>query len=198
MTRNTEPDFDDVDPRILGAVITAPEVDTWFEREVLPLEAALMQYLQHNWRNKGDIADLRQDVYVQVYEAALQGIPVSTKNFVFTTARNLLIRRARRAQIVPIEAIADFDTLGFAVDGPGPENTVIARDELRRLQDAVDQLPPRCREALLMQQLDGLSRKEIAQRMSLSEETVKMHLRNAGKTLADILNGSSAGVRKST
>ena len=75
MTENTEPGLDDVDPRIQGAVITAPEVDAWFEREVLPLEAALMQFLQHNWRNKSDIADLRQDIYVRVYEAALKEIP---------------------------------------------------------------------------------------------------------------------------
>ena len=41
------------------AAMTASEVDAWFGREVLPLEAALMQFLQHNWRNKADIADLR-------------------------------------------------------------------------------------------------------------------------------------------
>src|SRR5450432_1570834 len=104
MAKNTEPDFDDVDPRILGAVIAAPDVDAWFEREVLPLEAALMQFLQHNWRNKSDITDLRQVIYVRVYESALQGLPASPKAFLFATARNLLIRRLRREQIVPIEA----------------------------------------------------------------------------------------------
>ncbi len=79
MTKNTESGFDDIDPRIQGAVITAHDVDAWFEREILPLEAALMQYLQHNWRNKNDIADLRQDIYVQVYEAARKALPESPK-----------------------------------------------------------------------------------------------------------------------
>ena len=85
MTEIAETGLDDVDPRIQGAVITAPEVDAWFEREVLLLEAALMQFLQHNWRNKSDIADLRQDIYVRVYKSALKGIPDSPKAFVFAT-----------------------------------------------------------------------------------------------------------------
>jgi len=198
MTKNTEPDFDDVDPRILGAVIAAPDVDAWFEREVLPLEAALMQFLQHNWRNKSDIADLRQDIYVRVYESALQAIPDSPKAFVFATARNLLIRRMRREQIVPFEAVADFDALGTAIDAPGPERIVIARDELRRLQAALDRLPPRCREAFVMQQVDGLSRQEIATRMGVSDKTVMNHLRDAGRILADILYGERADMRRTS
>jgi RNA polymerase sigma-70 factor (ECF subfamily) len=170
-------------------VIPAPEVDAWFEREVLPLEAALMQYLQHNWRNKSDIADLRQDIYVRTYEAALKGIPESPKAFVFAIARNLLIRRVRREQIVPFEAVSDFDALGMAIDTPGPENTLIARDELRRLQSALDRLPPRAREAFVMQQVDGLTHREIAARMGINERTVQTHLRDAGRALADILYG---------
>ena len=196
MTEKIEPDLDDVDPRIPGAMIAAPEVDTWFVHEVLPLEAALMQYLQHNWRNKGDISDLRQDIYVRVYEAARQGIPDSPKAFVFAIARNLLIRRMRREQIIPIEAVSDFDALGAAIDAPDPENTLIARDELRRLQAALDRLAPRCREAFVMRQVDGLSRREIAARMGVTEKTVKTHLHDAGRTLANILYGEHADVRR--
>ena len=45
----------------------AAEVNAWFGREVLPLEAALMEFLQHNWRNQSDVYDFRQEVYVRVY-----------------------------------------------------------------------------------------------------------------------------------
>src|SRR5580692_7002477 len=111
MIEKTDTGLTHAGPRVEGAVIAAPEVDAWFAREVLPLEAALMQFLQHNWRNKSDVADLRQDVYVQVYEAALRQIPDKPKQFVFATARNLLVDRVRREQVVPIEAVADLDAL---------------------------------------------------------------------------------------
>ena len=99
-----------------------------------------------------------------------------TKPFVLTIARNLLINRVRQKQVVSIEAVADLDALNIAIDEPGPDRAAIARDELRRLQSALDHLPPRCREAVLLRQVDGLSRREIAAHMGIAEKTVKRHL----------------------
>ena len=115
-----------------------------------------MQFLQRNWRNKSEIDDLRQDVYVRVYEAAKVKIPHPAKPFVFAIARNLLIDRVRHEQVVPIEAVADLDALGVAIDAPGPDRSVIARDELRRLQTAIDRLPPRCRQVVVLSRIEGL------------------------------------------
>jgi RNA polymerase sigma factor (sigma-70 family) len=196
MTENMELGLGDGDPRIQGAVITAPEVDAWFEREVLPLEAALMQFLQHNWRNESDIADIRQDIYVRVYEAALREIPASAKSFVFAAARNLLINKMRDAQVVPFEVVADVEALGTAIDEPSPDSTVIARDELKRLQIALDRLPPRCREAFVMRQVDGLSHRDIAVRMGLTERTVRYHVKEGLRILANALYGEQLDMRR--
>ena len=72
MVETPETSREDADLRHAGAAMTASDVKAWFVREVLPLEAALMQFLRHNWRNNSDIDDLRQEVYVRVYEAAQQ------------------------------------------------------------------------------------------------------------------------------
>ena len=169
--------------------MAAPEVMEWFLREVLPLEAILMQYLRHNWRDESDIEDLLHDVYVRVYEAALTQIPEKTKPFVFTTARNLLISRVRSRQIVPIEAVADLDALDIAIDAPGPDRSVIARDELRRLSEAVHRLPPHCRDVVILRRIQGLSRGEIANRLGLTEGTVSVYLTEGMYALADLLHG---------
>jgi RNA polymerase sigma-70 factor (ECF subfamily) len=171
------------------AEMTASPVEEWFVREVLPLEAALMQFLQHNWRNKADIADLRQDVYVQVFDAAHDKIPDNAKAFVFQTARNLLINRLKREHIVPIEAVADVEALNAAIETPGPERHTIARDELRRLQAALDRLPPRCREAVVLGRIEGLSGREIAQRMGITEQAVSAHLINGVRALVNEVYG---------
>jgi RNA polymerase sigma factor (sigma-70 family) len=171
------------------AEMTASPAEDWFVREVLPLEAALMQFLQHNWRNKADIADLRQDVYVQVFDAAHNKIPDNPKAFVFQTARNLLINRLKREQIVPIEAVADVEALNAAIETPGPERNTIARDELRRLQAALDRLPPRCREAVVLGRIEGLSGREIAARMGITEQAVSAHLINGVRALVNEVYG---------
>jgi RNA polymerase sigma factor (sigma-70 family) len=171
----------------MDAAMTASEVEAWFVREVLPLEAMLMQYLRRNWRDTGSIEDLRQEIYVRVCEAARKSIPRPAKSFVFVTARNLIIDRVRKEHVVPIEAVADLDALGVAIDMPGPERNVIARDELRRLQAALDQLPPRSREAIILGRIEGLTGREIARRMNIAETTVSEHLANGMHALTNIL-----------
>jgi RNA polymerase sigma-70 factor (ECF subfamily) len=184
MAETPETNREDALLRPLGAVITAPEVRIWFVREVLPLEAVLRQFLQHNWHNKADVDDLLQEVYVRVCESARQRIPEPTKPFVFTIARNLLIDRVRRERIIPIEAVSDLDALEIEKDEPGPERSAIARDELRRLQGALDRLPARAREAIVLKQVDGLSRREIAERMGIGEGTVKQYVADGIRALA--------------
>jgi RNA polymerase sigma-70 factor (ECF subfamily) len=168
---------------------SASEVDAWFCREVLPLEAFLMQYLRRNWANASDIADLRQDVYIRVYEAAQKQIPDSPKAFVLSTARNLLIDRVRRARIVPLETVTDLEALNIASAEVSAEKVVMARDALGRLQAAVDRLPPRAREAVILSKLEGFSRKQIAERMGIAEDTVKNLLVQGMRKLAETLYG---------
>lgn len=178
-----------------GEAMTPEELDAWFIREVLPLEATLVRFIQHNWRNDSDITDLRQEVYVRVCEAALKGAPEHPRQFVFTTARNLLIDRVRRERVIPIEAVEDLEALGVALDEPGPERTIIAREGLRRLQSAIGRLPARCREAVVLKQINGLSRHEIAVRMGVSDKMVTEHLTNGMRALADVLFGEQADTR---
>jgi RNA polymerase sigma-70 factor (ECF subfamily) len=180
-----------------GARVNAADVDDWFVREVLPLESALIQFLHRNWRNASDIPDLKQDIYVQVYQAALQSLPVHPRQFVFTTARNLLINRVKREQIVSIEAMADLDFQEIAEDAPGPDRTVLARDELLQLRIALDKLPDRHREIFVMAQIEGLTGRQIAERLGLAESTVSLHLAKATRLIADHLYGEPKDLRRS-
>ncbi len=178
-----------------GVAMTATDLKTWFVREVLPLEAMLLHFLHQNWRNSSDIEDLRQDVYTLVLRAAKEAIPEKTKPFVMTTARNLLIDRLRREQIIPIDAAADLDTFDVATDAPSPERNAVARDTLRKLQVALDHLPPRCREVVVLRRIEGLSRHEIADRLGITERTVADHITRGMCAIADELFGEASSRR---
>ncbi len=167
-------------------------VSAWFVREILPLEANLMHYLRHNWRNASDIPDLRQEVYTRVLEAAQERIPDNAENFLFVCARNLLINLVRREQVVPMETFADLDALGLASSAPGPDRLVIAREEIRRLKAAMEELPARTREAIALAYFEGLSRNEIAKRMGITHQTASEFVAKGTLILADILYGAQA------
>jgi RNA polymerase sigma-70 factor (ECF subfamily) len=189
MAETPESNRENADPHGSGAGMTASDVNAWFVREVLPLEAGLIRFLSRRWRNKKDVEDLLQDVYMRVYEAAQKEMPHPVRPFVFTVARNLLINRSRREHVVAIQSVADVDLLNVFDEEPGPERNVMAREELVRLQEALDQLPPRARQAVILRKIEGLSRREIAQRMGIAEQTVNRHLTDGMYALVELLWG---------
>jgi RNA polymerase sigma-70 factor (ECF subfamily) len=165
------------------------DIDAWFVHEVLTLEGALVRYLRRNWPDTSEIADLRQEVYVRVYDGAVaNGIPAQTKPFVFAAARNLMIDRFRRLRVVSIELVSDLDALNVLVDDASPERIATAREELRRLQSALEMLPPRCREVVVLRKLEGLTQREVAARMGIVEDTVERQLAKGIRALADQLS----------
>jgi RNA polymerase sigma factor (sigma-70 family) len=183
--------------RAASGAISAPEVKAWFVREVLPLEAALVQFLNRSGRSKSEVEDLRQDVYMRVCAAAYNEIPRQTKSFVFKAARNLLIDRVRHEQIVSIESVENLDVLNIAIDEPTADRVVIAREELHKLQAALSKLPERLREAIVLQKIEGLSVREIADRTGVAERTVERSLADGVRALADIVLRAPPDPRRS-
>lgn len=165
------------------------QVDDWFMQEVLPLEQALTRFLQRNWRQPADVPDMRQEVYARAYEAALRELPQRVKPFLFQIARNLMIDRVRRQSVVSLETVADFDWLDVTDEGPSLENQVAARQQLRLLQQALDELPPRCRQIVVMRKVEGLSQKEVAAAMGIAVDTVENQVAKGVRLLARSLDG---------
>jgi RNA polymerase sigma factor (sigma-70 family) len=161
----------------------------WFMEEVVPLEPMLVRFLNRNWRNRDEIPDLLQEVYVRVYESATRELPRTVKPFLFTIARNLMIDRLRQMNVVSFEAVADFDKLNVIDDMPSPERLTSAREELRQLQKAVDGLPPRCRQIVILRKIDGLPQREVARRLGVTEEVVESQVGKAMRLLTNAVHG---------
>lgn len=165
-------------------------VDAWFKREIFVHEEALLRFLRRNWRNVAEIHDLRQEVYIRVYEAAIKARPASPRSFLFTTARNLLADRVRHQRVITIDTVGDLDTLAVLVDEVSPERRQSAWQELRVLARAFDRLPQKCRETVWLRRVERLSQREVAERMKVAPKTVEWHLTNGLKRLADALFGN--------
>lgn len=146
-----------------------------------------MQFLRLSRRKQGDAEDFCQETYVQIYLAAKKEIPRSAKPYLFRVARNLIIDHARRDQVISIQSMADPDELGIAVDEPPPDRAIMARQELARIEVALEQLPPRYREAVKLSRIEGLKRGEVALRMGITEPSVSVYLADGMTKLADIL-----------
>jgi RNA polymerase sigma-70 factor (ECF subfamily) len=170
-------------------------VDAWFKREILAHEAALLRYLKRVWPRKDEVCDLRQEIYARVYEAATKLRPTSARPFLFAIARHLLADRVRRERIVSIEAVGDIEALNVSIDEISTEQRVSARQELKLLARALDLLPPKCRKVIWMRRVEGLSQKEVAERLGVTVKAIEQHVSKGGRLLAEyMLAGETAHV----
>jgi len=179
-----------------GRRMTEP-LDRWFIQEIVPHEAALMRYLRRAWSHADEIHDLRQEVYVRVYEAAERARPHSAKSFLFATARNLVADRIRRQRVVSIESVGDWEALNVPLDEISPERSLGGRQDLKRLADAFDILPDRCREVLWLRRVEELPQRDVAERLGIGEKTVEKQLAKGVRIIADLLFGDGETQRDS-
>ena len=171
-----------IDPRTNSA---APEpFDTWFKHEILCHEQMLVRFISRVWLRQDEVADIRQEAYIRVYEAARVTRPRSPKAFLFATARHLMADRIRRERIVSIRAGGDNEFSSVLVEELSPERRVSAHQELARLAQAFDRLPQRCREVMWLRRVKDLSQKEVAERLGLAEKTIEKHLATGARLLA--------------
>jgi RNA polymerase sigma factor (sigma-70 family) len=166
------------------------DIDDWFESEILPHEATVTRYLKRVWANHAEVPDIRQEVYVRVYESACENLPASPKAFLLTTARNLIIDRVRRERIVSIDFTQDLDVLDVLINEISPVQQLIARQELRRLSDALDRLSDDCRAVIWLRRVEGLSQREVALRLGMQENTVASHLCRGLRVLTQAVFGN--------
>jgi len=181
----------------LDAEPDSRDLDDWFVSEVLPLEPMLMRFLRRSWSDEAEAADLRQETYIRIYEAARRKRPAPVRPFIFLIARNLVIDRLRRKSVVPIETMADGDWLHVADSEPVPEQRVAARQDLQRMQAVLDTLPPRCRQVIILRRVHGFSQREVAQKMGIKEETVESQMVKGMRMITDAIARPPAPVSAS-
>jgi RNA polymerase sigma-70 factor (ECF subfamily) len=156
----------------------------WVGREILPHERDLRLWLQRRLVGAADVEDIVQECYCRLAQLSDVSHVTMPRAYLFTMARNLAQRQRQRARVVRIEAMADSIEADWESDQPSPERIAAARQELGRVQAALATLSDRARRIFVMRKVDGLTQKEIAQALGVSEAVVE---NEASRSLRKIL-----------
>ena len=148
----------------------------WFSAHVQPNEPALRAYLQKRFPTLPDHDDLVQETYVRTLRAYEGGRVTHAKAFLFTTARNAAIDFFRRRRGQDHREISETSAMPVLDEAPGIGEVIEHEQRLEVLLEAILALPDRCRQVMMLRHLDGLAYKEIAERLGISPETVKVHM----------------------
>jgi RNA polymerase sigma factor (sigma-70 family) len=172
-------------------LVDEPARYRWIAAHVLPYEGELRGWLRQRLGalNANDVDDLVQEAFARIWAADFAAIR-NGRAYLYATVRHLLAEYARRSRIVQIELLGEIDSLSIISEEPGPDRRVGARQELDRLRVIVAGLPVQCRRAFEFCKFEGLSHRDIAQRMGLSEKTIENHLTRALARISEVLAAS--------
>lgn len=172
--------------------------------ELLELEPVMRAYLSRYAVAHADIEDLLQEAFVRLLAlpSEQRSSVRSVRAFALITARNVAIDWLRQRQVVPIQSIAEigesyvFDQ-GSRVDASRVDEIVGAHQELQAVEKAMARLPRRCRQVFTLRRVYGMSQREIAQTLKISENTVEGQLVKAAK-LFTVLMLKAQGIKPGT
>ncbi len=158
--------------------MSTAEQARWFSEHVQRHEPAIRAYL-HGLVNSSDVDDLVQETYIRLLRAHERGPIDHPRGLLFATARNAardLFRRRTTANTIPITEFVASRVFDAA---PNAAETASRQQETDLLATAIAELPPRCREVLVLRKFENLSHREIAEKLGISVHTVEAQLTKA-------------------
>ena len=167
-------------PSIGRADRAAPEADltrTLYER----YSAQIFRYCLHQLGSREEAEDAVQGTFLNAFRGIKRGIvPELESAWLFKIAENVCLSRRRSTwRRNRIESTADFEV----VEELAPAPSRLA-DELVGLQDVLEQMPASQRRAILLREWQGLSYREIAAELELSQTAVETLIFRARRSLA--------------
>ncbi|HCV96446.1 putative RNA polymerase sigma factor FecI [compost metagenome] len=159
----------------MGATLAA-ERALWLAEHVLPCERGLRDWLRRRMAQPQDVDDVVQETYAILAALADVSHVRQPRAYVYQVAQSVVLQQLRRAQVVSMEMVAEFDRLPITGEDASPERLASSRQELNTVTALIAQLPDKCRQAFILRRVEGFSQREIAERMQISENTVEKHV----------------------
>ncbi len=167
----------------------SPPVDheRWFAQEAAPHGSHLKAYLRGAFPTVRDVDDVVQESYLRLWRARATQPIRSVRAFLFSVARHLALDSIRHERASPIDAIGDLSRLRVLEERPDAADLASMQEKIRLLADAVESLPARCRQVVVLRKIKAMPQKEVAALLGVSEKTVESQFTRGMQRCADYL-----------
>ena len=145
-----------------------------FEELVLPHLGAALNLARWILGNRADAEDVTQDAVLRAVRFFSGFAGGDARAWLLQIVRNSCYTWLQKKR--PAELAVEFDEELYPTSSGSPETLAVQADERDRLQVALESLPPRAREILVLRELEGCSYREIAQITGVPIGTVMSNL----------------------
>ncbi|MFP3861245.1 MAG: RNA polymerase sigma-70 factor [Bacteroidales bacterium] len=138
-------------------------------------------------KNKEDAEGLTQDIFIKVWENRNSlRTDLSLNSYIFTITKNTIFNKNRRK----INEQAYVEYLKNHLDNTydQTENDILLNEIKSWIDDTIEKLPAKRSYIFKLSRFEGLSYKEISQKLNISERTVEAHIHLAIKEIRGIID----------
>jgi RNA polymerase sigma-70 factor (ECF subfamily) len=150
--------------------------------------AGMASFVQRFVRSPDLAEELVQDVFLKLWSKREQLAEIETfRTYLFRAARNTALNYLRRVKLErrwqEEQGASEEAPNSFAAD-----DETVEQEVAQAVKEAIDRLPPRCREIFLLSRDGGLTYAEIARSLDISVKTVETQMGRALKSLRSSLH----------
>lgn len=133
----------------------------------------LKGHLSHKFGNENDSDDIIQDAFHNILNVKDFEAIDNPKAYLFRAARNVALNRMRRHNLHQdyVESHDAQDSISQEV-----ERSIIAKNDLTKVKQALEKLPPKDRETFLLNRIEGKSYREISEELNVTVSTVEKRM----------------------
>ncbi|KGK00106.1 RNA polymerase sigma factor [Thalassotalea sp. ND16A] len=139
-------------------------------------QSSLKYFIAGYLVNPQDVDDVCQETFLRTYKSSLEKEVKTPKSFMFRVAKNLIISDFRKSATKLNEYVEDIDVIDSCMEIDDLEHNALAQEKLGIMCEAIAGLPNKCRQAVVMRKVYGLSTKDIAKRMNITTTTVSNYI----------------------
>ena len=135
-----------------------------------PAEEVVSDVFYEVWKNRSGLAEIEN------MNAWIQTIT-------YRKAISYLRKKTGKAEVL-------LDDIGDFIFAPiqSPDEEMISKEEMEKINDAIQKLPPKCKHVFFLAKIEGLPYKEIAKLLDISVKTINNHIAFALSEIAVKLN----------
>jgi RNA polymerase sigma-70 factor (ECF subfamily) len=156
-----------------------PATAAAFSRVLEEAGAGLRRYVRGQLGRTDAADDAVQETFLRMLRYRDVEDAGEIRALLFRVAASVVADSYRRAKAQRTGDHCPLDSLQLVSPAPAPERIVDARQDLGAIKKAIGSLPPRCRQVFLLHRFEGLSYREIAQRLGTSSRTVENQIAHA-------------------
>jgi len=151
-------------------------VSAWIGREILPHERGVRSWLTRRWGHVLDPNDVIQEAYCRIASLGSVDHIRSPMAYFYRTAQTVAADIMRRSGVINFTSMTEIEWLNVMDSAPLADRTIAAAQEVERVNGVLSELSETARKAIELRRIEGVSQRETAERLGVSEDVVRNHL----------------------